>query len=235
MLGVIVNTITVLLGSSIGLLAKKAIPKDWSGFIITAMGLCTVYIGVSGAFEGHNTLIAVVSMAIGSVIGLAIDIDAKVNNAARKFEERFIKTTQEGGPTFAEGFVTTSMIFCVGAMTIVGSLQAGLIGDNTMLITKATMDGFGAIFFAASLGFGVMASAVFIFVFQGSLVMMAQFIEPFLNDIIIDEMTCVGSLMLIGMALNLVGATNLKIMNYTPAIFMPIVLVPLFEMAGGLF
>ena len=235
MLGVIVNTITVLLGSCIGLVAKKAIPKDWSNFIISAMGLCTVYIGISGAFEGQNILVAVISMAIGSVIGLAIDIDRRVNSAVSRFEERFIKSTDENGPTFAEGFVTTSMIFCVGAMTIVGSLQAGLVGDNTMLITKATMDGFGSIFFAASLGFGVMASALFIFVFQGSLVLMSQFIEPFLSEVVIAEMTCVGSIILVGMALNLIGVSKLKIMNYLPAIFMPIVLVPIFEFVGNIF
>ena len=229
MLGVIVNTITVLLGSCIGLVAKKAIPKDWSNFIISAMGLCTVYIGISGAFEGQNILVAVISMAIGSVIGLAIDIDRRVNSAVSRFEERFIKSTDENGPTFAEGFVTTSMIFCVG------SLQAGLVGDNTMLITKATMDGFGSIFFAASLGFGVMASALFIFVFQGSLVLMAQFIEPFLSEVVIAEMTCVGSIILVGMALNLIGVSKLKIMNYLPAIFMPIVLVPIFEFVENIF
>lgn len=235
MLGVIVNTVTVIIGSAIGLLAKKAIPKDWSGFIISAMGLVTIYIGISGAFSGQNTLIAVISMAVGAIIGMALDIDARVNNGVEKFEAKFIKKGEGNGPTFSEGFITASMLFCVGAMTIVGSLQAGLIGDNTMLITKATMDGISSVFFAASLGIGVLASAAFIFVFQGSIVLLAQFVEPFLNDAVIAEMTCVGSLMLIGMALNLLGATKLKIMNYTPAIFMPIILVPLFEIIEGLF
>ena len=132
--------------------------------------------------------------------------------------------------TFAEGFVTASMVFCVGAMTIVGSLQAGLVGDNTMLFTKATMDGIGAVFFAASLGFGVLVSSVFVFVFQGAIVLLAQFVEPFLSDYVIAEMTCVGSLLLIGMAFNLIGIAKLKIMNFIPAIFLPILLVPLFDL-----
>lgn len=235
MLGVIVNTLAVVIGSSIGLLAKKAIPNDWSGFIVSGMGFVTMYIGISGAFSGQNTLIAVISMAIGSMIGIAIDIDARVNRSVSNLEKKYIKKSDEGGPSFTEGFVTTSMLFCVGAMTIVGSLQAGLIGDNTMLITKGTMDGISSVFFAASLGYGVLASAAFIFVFQGGIVLLAQFIEPFLSDAAIAEMTCVGSLILIGMALNLVGATKLKIMNYLPAIFMPIVLVPIFEFAGNIF
>ena len=152
-----------------------------AGFIINGMGLCTIYIGISGAFEGENTLVAVISMAAGAVIGLAIGIDRRVNSGVEKLEKRFIKKPQEdtAGASFTEGFVTASMIFCVGAMTILGSLQAGLTGDNTTLFTKATMDGIGAIFFAASLGFGVLAAGIFVFVFQGAIVMLAQFIEPF--------------------------------------------------------
>ncbi|MEE0796272.1 MAG: DUF554 domain-containing protein [Anaerovoracaceae bacterium] len=230
MLGVIVNTLTVFVGSSIGLLAKKAIPNNWTGFILSGMGLCTIYIGVSGVFEGENTLIAVISMAVGAVIGLALDIDGHVNRGAQKIEERFVKNKGENDATFAEGFVTASMVFCVGAMTIVGSLQAGLVGDNTMLFTKATMDGIGAVFFAASLGFGVLASSVFVFAFQGAIVLLAQFVEPFLSDSVIAEMTCVGSLLLIGMAFNLIGIAKLKIMNFIPAIFLPILLVPLFDL-----
>lgn len=234
MLGVIVNTLTVVIGSLIGLAAKKAIPDNWSGFIISGMSLVMIYIGISGAFEGQNTIIAVISMAVGAVIGMALDIDAIVNRGVENFEKKFINKAQEGGPSFSEGFITASMLFCVGAMTIVGSLQAGLIGDNTMLITKATMDGISSVFFAASLGVGVLASAGFILVFQGAIVLLAQFIQPFLSDAVIAEMTCVGSLMLIGMALNLIGATKLKIMNYTPAIFLPVALVPLFDFISGL-
>ena len=236
MLGVIVNTLTVIVGSSLGLLAKKIIPRNWSDFIISGMGLCTIYIGISGAFEGQNTLIAVISMALGAIIGLAADIDRRVNSGVEKLEKRFAKEPSEnGGASFTEGFVTASMIFCVGAMTILGSLQAGLTGDNTMLFTKATMDGIGAVFFAASLGVGVLASGIFVFVFQGIIVLLAQFIEPFLSQTVIAEMTCVGSLILIGLALNLIGATKIKVMNLTPAIFMPIALVPIFEWTSKMF
>jgi uncharacterized membrane protein YqgA involved in biofilm formation len=231
MIGVVINTLTVIFGSSIGLIAKKAIPNNWTSFIISGMGLCTLYIGISGAFEGENTLIAVISIAIGAIIGLMLDIDRRVNSFAEKIEKRFSVSEQ----SFSEGLVTASMVFCVGAMTIVGSLQAGLVGDNTMLITKATMDGIGAVFFAASLGIGVLASAVFVFVFQGAIVLLAQFVEPFLSDTVIAEMTCAGSILLMGLGLNLIGVSKLKIMNFMPAIFMPIILVPIFNWVGGLF
>lgn len=237
MLGVIVNTLTVLVGSSIGLLAKKIIPRDWSGFIICGMGLCTMYIGISGSFEGQNTLVAVVSMAVGAVIGLSIGIDKRVQQRRFKAGKTFYKEagTRRRNRLFTEGFVTASMIFCVGAMTILGSLQAGLTGDNTMLFTKATMDGIGAVFFAASLGFGVLAASFFILIFQGAIVSLAQFVEPFLSDAVIAEMTCVGSLILIGLALNLIGVAKIKVMDFTPAIFMPIAVVPMFDWIGGLF
>lgn len=126
--------------------------------------------------------------------------------------------------TIAEGFVTASLLFCVGAMTIVGSLQAGLTGNNEMLFTKATLDGISAVIFSASLGIGVMLSAAFVFIFQGAIVLLAQAVEPFLGDAAIAEMTCVGSLLIVAIGLNLLGVTKLKVMNFMPAVFIPIVL-----------
>ena len=226
MLGVVVNTLTVIIGSTIGLLAKKAIPKEWTDFIIKGIALCVIYIGVSGSLEGENTLIMILSMAIGAVIGSACDLDKGLNSLANKLEERFKKPGEKA--TIAEGFISASLLFCVGAMTIVGSLEAGLLGDNQMLYTKATLDGISSIIFAASLGVGVLFSAAFVLVFQGAIVLLAQFIEPFLEAAVIAEMTAVGSLLIIAMALNMLEVTKLKVMNYTPAIFMPIIVCPLF-------
>lgn len=222
MLGVIVNTLTVIVGSTIGLLAKKLIPEGWSDFIMKGIGLCVIYIGIDGAMAGENTLIAIISMAVGAIIGLALDLDRHLNNFAQKLEDRFKKPGEN--VTIAEGFVTASLLFCVGAMTIVGSLQAGLTGNNEMLFTKATLDGISSIVFASSLGIGVMLSAVFVFVFQGAIVLLAQAVEPLLGDAVIAEMTCVGSLLIVALGLNMLNVTNLKVMNYLPAIFVPIVL-----------
>ena len=190
MIGVIVNTLTVIVGSIIGLLAKKLIPDGWSDFIMKGIALCVIYIGIDGAMSGENTLIAIISMAVGAVIGLALDLDRHLNNFAEKLENRFKKPGEN--VTIAEGFVTASLLFCVGAMTIVGSLQAGLTGNNEMLFTKATLDGISAVIFSASLGIGVMLSAAFVLVFQGAIVLLAQAVEPFLSDAVIAEMTCVG-------------------------------------------
>ena len=222
MIGVIVNTLTVVVGSIIGLLAKKLIPDGWSDFIMKGIGLCVIYIGIDVAMSGQNTLIAIISMAVGAVIGLALDLDKHLNNFAERLENRFKKPGEN--VTIAEGFVTASLLFCVGAMTIVGSLQAGLTGNNEMLFTKATLDGISSIIFSASLGIGVMLSAAFVFVFQGAIVLLAQAVEPFLSDAVIAEMTCVGSLLIVAIGLNILGITKLKVMNYMPAVFIPIVL-----------
>ena len=214
MIGVIVNTLTVVVGSIIGLLAKKLIPETWSDFIMKGIALCVIYIGIDGAMSGENTLIAIISMALGAVIGLALDLDRHLNNFAAKLENRFKKPGEN--VTIAEGFVTASLLFCVGAMTIVG--------NNEMLFTKATLDGISAIIFSASLGIGVMLSAAFVFVFQGAIVLLAQAVEPLLSDACIAEMTCVGSLLIVAIGLNMLGVTKLKVMNFMPAVFLPIIL-----------
>ena len=223
MIGVLVNTLTVIVGSTIGLLFRKLIPEQWTDFIMKGIALCNLYIGIDGALEGTNTLVTIISIAVGALIGAALDLDDKLNRFASGLENRFNKEGS-GGSTIAEGFVTASLLFCIGAMTIVGSLQAGLTGDNTMLYTKATLDFISSLIFAASLGIGVLFAAAFVLVFQGAIVLVAQAVSPFLTDYVVSEMTCAGSILIIALGLNILGVTNLKVMNFLPAIFLPIVL-----------
>ena len=223
MIGVLVNTLTVIVGSTIGLLFRKLIPEQWTDFIMKGIALCTLYIGIDGALEGTNTLVTIISIAVGALIGAALDLDDKLNRFASGLENRF-KKEGSGGSTIAEGFVTAGLLFCIGAMTIVGSLQAGLTGDNTMLYTKATLDFISSLIFAASLGIGVLFAAAFVLVFQGAIVLVAQAVSPFLTDYVVSEMTCAGSILIIALGLNILGVTNLKVMNFLPAIFLPIVL-----------
>lgn len=221
MLGVLVNTAAVIVGSSIGLVAKKIIPKKCADFVMTALALCVLYIGISGTLEGENAIVVIISMVVGSIIGFALKLDDHLNNLGDRVEARFNKG--DGTVSIAEGFVTTSLLFCVGAMTIVGSLQAGLTGDNTMLYTKSSLDFISSIIFASTLGIGVMLSAAFVLVFQGAIVLLAQFIAPVLTDPIIANMTCVGSLLIIAIGLNMLKVTKIKVMDMVPAIFIPII------------
>jgi uncharacterized membrane protein YqgA involved in biofilm formation len=228
MFGVIVNTIAVLVGSSVGLLLKKGIPDNMKDIVMKGIGLCTVYIGITGTLKGQNTLILILSIVIGAIIGQGLDLDDKLNKFANKLERRFKK---EGEKTsISEGFVTASLLFCVGAMTIVGSLQAGLTGDNEMLLTKSTLDLISSCIFASALGIGVMFAAGFVLLFQGALVLLAQYVSPFLGDVVIAEMTCSGSLLIIALGLNILGITKFKVMNYLPAIFLPIILCRLYDL-----
>lgn len=223
MFGVLVNVATVLIGSTVGLLFRKMIPQNATDFVMKGIGLCTIYIGIDGALGGTNPLIAIISMAVGALIGALADLDKHLNHFAGKLEDRF-KNKDGSGPSIAEGFVTASLVFCVGAMTIVGSLQSGLTGDHSMLITKATLDLVSSLIFAASLGIGVMMAAAFVLVFQGGIVLIAQAAAPFLTDYVIGEMTCVGSILIMALGMNIIGVTNFKVMNYLPAIFIPILL-----------
>ena len=222
MLGVLVNVGTVLIGSLVGLFLKRGIPERVTEALMVGIGLCTVFIGISGALQGENTLVLILSMAIGTVIGTLLDIDKQLNRLAAYVEKRFKQ--KDGQVTVAEGFVTARLLFCVGAMTIVGSLQAGLTGDCEMLFTKATLDLISSCVLAASLGIGVLLADIFVLVFQGGIVLLAGFVAPFLTDYAIAEMTCAGSVLIIALGLNLIGVTKIKVANYLPVIFIPPIL-----------
>ncbi|MBE5955747.1 MAG: DUF554 domain-containing protein [Lachnospiraceae bacterium] len=233
MLGTIVNVATVVAGSCIGLFLKKGIREDIADMMLKGLALCSMFIGITSALEGQNVLITIISIVLGVIIGGTLDLDGKLNGFAQGLENKFKREGEK--VSIAEGFITASLVFCVGAMTIVGSLQSGLIGDHTMLFTKATLDFVSSMVYASSLGIGVLFSAAFVFVFQGSITLLAQWIAPLLTDAVIAEMTCAGGLLIFGLGLNMIGLTKLKLMNYLPAIFLPMVLVPAADWLAVLF
>lgn len=216
MLGVFVNVITVILGSSVGLLFKKGIPERVSKAAMIGLGACSVYIGISGSLCGENTLILIVSIVLGGILGTLLDIDGAINRLAEKVENKFKKEGKKA--SVAEGLVTATLLFCVGSMTVTGSLQAGLTGDNSVLITKATLDLVSSMMLASSLGIGVLLSAGAVFLIQGGLVLLAGLIAPFMNTGAINEMTCAGSLLIVLIGTNLLGITKIKVADYLPAI-----------------
>lgn len=223
MSGVFANVGTVVVGSIIGIIFKKAIPKSLADMLMQGLGLCTLFIGIQGAMKGQNTLIMILSVVLGTIIGTLLHLDDGLSDFGSAIEKKFKK--DDGGPGIAQGFVTSSLVFCVGAMTIVGSLNAGLYGDNTMLYTKALLDLVSSCVFASTLGFGVTLSAVFVLVFQGALVLLAGVAAPlFAGEVLINEMTCAGSVLIMGIGLNLIGVTKIKVMNMLPAMFVPMVL-----------
>ena len=218
MLGVIVNVITVLLGSCIGLLFKKGIPEKVSTATMIGLGACTLYIGISGSLCGENVLIVIASVVLGVISGTLLNIDGAINKLAKSVEERFKKDGQN--VSIAEGLVTATLLFCVGSMTVTGSIQAGLTGDNSVLITKATLDLVSSMMLASSLGVGVLLASVSVFAIQGGLVLLAGLIAPFMSMSAINEMTCAGSILIIMIGTNLMGITKIKVADFLPAIIL---------------
>jgi len=218
MLGVLVNVAAVIIGGLLGLLLKKGIPEKVEKGVMAGVGLCCAVIGIQGALNGMDTLIVIISMVLGAIVGGLIDIDKGVNKLGQWVETKFRK----GGSTVsvAEGFVSATLLFCVGAMTIVGSLNSGLRGDHTMLFTKSVLDFFSGMMMAVSLGIGVALSSVSILVIQGGIALLAGVLEPLLNSIpgSIEQISCVGSVMIIAIGLNLMGITKIKVANFLPGL-----------------
>ena len=215
MLAVLINTLAVLLGSTVGLPARKGIPEKVSGAIMTAISLCTLYAGVSGMLKGENTLVLIVSMVLGTAAGTLLDLDGALARLGKAIESRFRRT--DGKTSVADGFVTASLLFCIGAMTFVGCINAGLRQDYELLFTSSCI-------LSVTLGIGVLCSAGFVLVFQGAIVLLAQVLAPVLSDAAIAELTCCGSVMIVAISLNMLGLTKIKTADLLPALLF----VPLF-------
>ena len=226
--GSIVNALMIIFGAGIGLIVKGLIGKGASGgplervsdALMKGMGLCVLLIGIMGALETRNIMIVILSVLVGAVIGELCNLDKGINSLGDSIE----KKTKGRFGRITEGFVAASLLFCVGSMAVVGALNSGLLGDHTMLYTKGLIDMIAAFALASSLGIGVLFSSVLILVYQGTITLLAVWIAPFLNTATIAEMTAVGSLLIIAIALNMLGITKIKVMNYVPAIFIPIFL-----------
>lgn len=221
--GAVVNFFLVILGSALGLLLKKGLPEKIKNALMTGMAFCVFLIGVDGMLNQNNDiLVIIISVAIGTVIGELIDLDKWVNKLGKSLENSFNK---KGCNTkIAEGFVAATLLFCVGAMTVVGSIESGINGNNLTLYSKSIIDCIAAVTLASTLGIGVMLSCFSVLFLQGGITLLAVYIAPVLNDNIITQMSSVGSLLIVALALNMLGLTKIKVMNHLPAIFVPILL-----------
>lgn len=232
MLGVIINVITVIVGASVGLLFKKGIPEKVSNAAMVGLGACTLYIGISGSLCGENVLILIASVVLGVIVGTLLNIDGGITNLAQKVENKFKKNGSD--VSIAEGIITATLLFCVGSMTVTGSIQAGITGDNSILITKAMLDLVSAMMLASSLGIGVLLSSIAVLVIQGGLVLFAGLIAPFMSAAAINEMTCAGSILIMMIGTNLMGITKIKVADYLPAIIFAPVICNVIELVKAL-
>lgn len=242
-LGTIINVVTVLAGTTVGLLLKNGLPKRFERTISQALGLCTFFIGIGGAVSGlvtiqggalatQHTMLLVLCMMLGALIGEALDIERRLNDFGVWCQSRFAGGGQDG--KFVEGFVASSLLFCVGAMAIVGALEDGLNGNPSILAAKAVLDGVAAIVFAASLGKGVYLSVLTLGVYQGGMTVLARFIRPWLSDELIGQMSCIGSVLIFAIGFNLMFDKKVKVGNLLPAMFLPILFFLLARVFPGL-
>ena len=232
MVGVIINVAAVLAGGTLGLLLGGRVPQRLRETIMQGLALCILLIGAQGALETANVLAVIVCMVAGGLLGEALDIEKRLESLGALAERKFAHGGQNG--RFAQGFVTASLLFCVGAMAVVGSLNAGLTGDNSTLIAKAALDLVTAVFFAAALGPGVLLAAAAVLVYQGAIALMAGWLAPVLTDAIVTEMSAVGGLLIMGLSFNMLGMAKIRVGNLLPAIFLPILYFPIANWIGGL-
>lgn len=215
--GALVNFITVVAGTLVGLVAGKFLNERIRAATMSAVALITIGIAVPGLMNSTKPLVPILSLVIGTVIGEALDIDRAVNRLGDKLQEKF-----RGKGKITEGFVTGTLVFAVGAMTIMGSLDSGLKNDHTILIAKSVIDGISSIIFASTMGIGLAFAGVSVFVIEGGISLLASLVAPLLTEVVINEITFVGSLLILGISFNLLGVTKLKLLNMMPAMFLPL-------------
>lgn len=201
-----------------------------SDLIMQGMGMAVVIIGISNALESENMLLVIVSIAIGGLLGYLIGIERRLDRLGEIIENKFSRNKEN--TSMSQGFVTASLIFCVGSMAIVGSLDAGIKGDYLTLYAKSLLDGITSIILSSTLGVGVAFSAFAVLIYQGSITLMSNLLQPFLTEMMINDMTAVGGILIMGIGITMIGIKKLNVGNLLPAIAIPAIYYPLAELAS---
>ncbi len=219
--GAVINFFLVVAGGFLGTLLRKGIPARVRDTLMSGMAFCVMYIGISGLFEDDiNPLIIVISTGLGAVLGELINIDRLVNCLGQNIEKRLSR----GKSDIAQGFVSATLLFCIGAMTVVGAIDSGISGDNTTLYSKSVIDCISGAVLASAMGAGVLLAAIPVLIIEGGLTLLAAFVQPILTSRIIAHMSVIGSMLIIAISFNMLelGKTKIKVMNLLPAVFLPI-------------
>jgi hypothetical protein len=216
--GTLVNILAIAAGSLVGLAFRGGIPLHYQQTVIQSIGLAVVLIGITGALKTQDILVVIFSLAVGSLLGEMLRIETRLNQLGNWLEN---KCAQPGGG-IAKGFVSASLIYCVGSMAIVGSMESGLAGNHQTLYAKSVLDGISSIIFASSLGAGVLFSAISVGVYQGILTMSAVLMKPYLIPLVVDQMSSVGGILIMAIGFNLLEIKKMNVGNMLPAIFMPL-------------
>ncbi len=219
MLGTLVNCVAIICGSLVGILFKNGIPEKYNQTVMQAMGLAVILVGIKSALGCDDLLIIIISLAIGSVLGEFIGIESYLERVGNFLETKFSKNSSG----FSAGFVTASLMYCVGSMAIVGSLESGLTGNHDTLFAKACIDGIVGIILTTSLGIGVMFAAIPVLVYQGGITLAAGVLKPLLIPAVVSQMSGTGGLLILALGLNMLRDKKIKVGNMLPAVFVPLV------------
>lgn len=236
MIATVINVILILMGSALGLLVGHRMPERLSKTIMAGLGLSVAVIGVMNAVKTADILCVILSLALGSALGEWIDIEMRMDRAGERLKAALAKHAAAEGSMgrFTEGFVTATLLYCVGSMAVMGSLEAGINHNYSVLISKGVIDGITSITFAAALGIGVAFSVLPLFLYQGTITLLAGAVAPFLSDAVVVEMSAVGGVMLLGLSANVLHAVpeRIRVGNMLPALFLPLVYLPIAEFIG---
>lgn len=230
MLGTIVNTLSIIAGSLIGLFFKGSIPEKYSKTIMHGIGLAVVLIGIKTALKTDAILMVIISLAVGSFLGELLRIEDRLGQLGNWVGGRLSKNSKG----ISRGFVSASLLYCVGAMAIVGSLESGLSGNHQTLFAKSILDGIGSVLFASTLGIGVLFSAVSVFVYQGLITITASSIKHLLLPEVVSQMSAIGGLLILAIGIGLLEIRKIKIGNMLPAMFIPLIYQVLKQFYGTL-
>ena len=227
--GTFVNCAAIIVGSSIGRFFSAGLVQKYQESVLQAVSLAIIIIGIKGALQTDDLLIVIISLALGTVIGESLQIEARLQAFGQWIENRFSRS----GEGFAKAFITTSLMYCIGSMAIVGSLESGLMGNHQILFAKAILDGIISIVFCSLLGIGVMFSALPVFLYQGALTLSASLMQHFLIPDVVGQMSAVGGLLVMALGLNMLELTKLKAGNMLPAVFLPLIYFVLKQIVGS--
>ena len=219
MLGTIVNALAIIVGGIIGLLFKNVIPEKISESLLKTTGLAVIAIGITLIFRGENFTLLIISLILGTIIGETIDIEGLLEKFGAYIESK-MKNKESN---VALGFVTCTLVYCVGSMAIIGSIQSGLTGNHDILFSKALIDGITSVSMAVSMGVGVIFSSISVFVYQGIITTLASLMQALLSEVVVNEMTAIGGVIIMGIGLNFLEIKRIKVGNLLPAIFLPII------------
>lgn len=233
MFGTFLNIITVLFGGTLGLLFGSRLPDRIRQTVVAGLGLFTLAIGLSLFLSTQNAIIVLVSLLFGGVVGELLNIEQALENLGAWLQKRFASKAKGGNARFVRGFLTASLVFCIGPMTILGSIQDGLTGDYQLLAIKSVLDGFAAMVFASTLGVGVLFSVLVILVYQGGLSLLATQAQALFTEAMIAELSAVGGVLLLGIAISsLLEIKKIRVGNFLPALLFAPMIVALLAYFG---